>query len=151
MQLQNAAAADPASSLLRSYLGKAYFERARRNGGRASSTRSPRSWIPRDPTPWFYDAIRLQLANRPVEALRELDRSIALNDNRAPFRSRLLLDQDRAARGASLARIYQDLGFTQLGINEGRRALMLDPGNSSALIGSFPTSIRASRGSRRRG
>ena len=51
---------------------------------------------------------------------------------RAPFRSRLLLDQDQATRGASLAQIYQDLGFTQLGINEGRRALMLDPGNSSA-------------------
>ena len=94
--------------------------------------RSPRIWIPPTRRRWFYDAIRLQLANQPVSALRELEQSIALNDNRAPFRSRLLLDRDQATRGASLAQIYQDLGFTQLGINEAGRALMLDPASSSA-------------------
>ncbi len=131
MQLQNAAAADPASSLLRSYLGKAYFT-ARDETAAAKQYAIAKELDPADPTPWFYDAIRLQLANRPVAALSSIDRSIELNDNRAPFRSRLLLDQDQATRGASLAQIYQDLGFTQLGINEARRALMLDPGSSSA-------------------
>ncbi|MGD9511218.1 MAG: FecR domain-containing protein, partial [Geminicoccaceae bacterium] len=131
MQLQNAAAADPASSLLRSYLGKAYFT-ARDGTAAAKQYAIAKDLDPTDPTPWFYDAIRLQLANQPVAALRSIDRSIALNDNRAPFRSRLLLDQDQATRGASLAQIYQDLGFTQLGINEARRALMLDPASSSA-------------------
>ena len=48
---------------------------------------------PNDPTPWFYDAIRLQTENRPVEALRNIERSIELNDNRAVYRSRLLLDR----------------------------------------------------------
>ena len=56
-----------------------------------SNMRSPRIWIPPTRRRWFYDAIRLQLANQPVSALRELEQSIALNDNRAPFRSRLLL------------------------------------------------------------
>ena len=46
-------------------------------------------------------------------------RSIELNDNRAVYRSRLLLDEDRAARGTSLARIYDDLGFQQLGRQRG--------------------------------
>ena len=41
---------------------------------------------------------------------RDIQKSIELNDNRAVYRSRLLLDPDRAAR-ASLALIYDDLGF----------------------------------------
>jgi len=68
---------------------------------------------PSDPTPYFYDAIEKQTTNRPVEALKDLQRAIELNDNRAVYRSRLLLDADQAARSASLARIYSDLGFQQ--------------------------------------
>ena len=131
VQIENAVAHDPSSSLLRSYLGKAFFEE-RRDKPAGTQYAIAKELDPADPTPWFYDAIRKQLDNRPVEALRELKRSIALNDNRAPFRSRLLLDQDRAVRGTSLARIYQDLGFSQLGINEAGRALMLDPSSSAA-------------------
>ena len=82
---------------------------------------------PNDPTPWLYNAIRLQSENRPVEALRNIEKSIELNDNRAVYRSRELLDQDRAARGTSLARIYNDLGFQQLGINEATKSLSYDP------------------------
>ena len=59
---------------------------------------------PNDPTPWFYDAILLQTENRPVEALHDIETSIELNDNRAVYRSRLLLDADIAVRGTSLAR-----------------------------------------------
>jgi outer membrane receptor protein involved in Fe transport len=64
--------------------------------------------------------------------LRELEKSIELNDNRLVYRSRLLLDQDLATRGTSLARIYDDLGFEQLGVNEAAQALTLDPANSAA-------------------
>lgn len=130
-QLENAVAHDPSSSLLRSYLGKAYFEE-RRDQPAAKQLAIAKALDPKDPTPWFYDAIRKQLGNRPVEALRDLERSIALNDNRAPFRSRLLLDQDAAARGVSLGRIYDDLGFRQLGVNEAAKSLALDPANSAA-------------------
>ena len=56
--------------------------------------------------------------NRPVEALQSLQRSIELNDNRAVYRSRLRLDEDRATRSASLARIYDDLGFQQRALVE---------------------------------
>ena len=47
-------------------------------------------------------------------------------------RSRLLLDEDRAARSAGLARIYGELGFSQLALAEGFRALNDDPINYSA-------------------
>ena len=87
---------------------------------------------PNDPTPWFYDAVRQDADNRPVEALSELQRSIDLNDSRAVTRSRLLLDEDRAARSAGLARIYGELGFSQLALAEGFRALNDDPINYSA-------------------
>ena len=101
MQIENAVAHDPSSSLLRSYLGKAYFEE-RRDEPAGKQYAIAKELDPSDPTPWFYDAIRKQLDNRPVEALRDLERVIELNDNRAPFRSRLLLDEDRATRGVSL-------------------------------------------------
>jgi len=55
-----------------------------------------------------------------------------LNDGRAVYRGRLLLDKDRAARGTSLARVYNDLGFPELGQNEATRSLAADPANASA-------------------
>jgi hypothetical protein len=73
---------------------------------------------PSDPTPFFYDAIRKQSINQPGEALRDLQESISLNDNRAIYRSRFLLDSDLAARSSSLGRIYSDLGFQQLALVE---------------------------------
>ena len=58
--------------------------------------------------------------------------SIALNDNRAVYRSRLLLDEDLAARSASLARIYSDLGFQPLPWwKDGDRSMPI-PSNFSA-------------------
>jgi tetratricopeptide (TPR) repeat protein len=87
---------------------------------------------PRDPTPYFYDAIRKQSVNRPVEALQDLQKSIELNDNRAVYRSRFLLDADLAARGAALGRVYQELGFEQSALVEGWKSLNTDPTNYSA-------------------
>ena len=87
---------------------------------------------PQDPTPWFYDAIRKQTLNRPVDALLDLQRAERLNDNRAVYRSKLLLDQDLAVRGARLGRIYRDLGFERLALLEGWRSLNTDPGSHSA-------------------
>lgn len=131
VQLENAVVADPSSSLLRSYLGKAFFTE-RNDKSAAKQYAIAKELDPSDPTPWFYNAILKQLSNQPVAALRELERSMELNGDRAPFRSALLLDRDQAVRGASLAQIYQDLGFTQLGINAASRSLMLDPASSAA-------------------
>ena len=148
-EIEIAVALDPENALLRSYLGKAYFDERTTNpltyfqemvsnfSNQENTLAAQQFGIakqldPNDPTPWLYDAIRLQSENRPVEALRDLEESIELNDNRAVYRSRELLDQDRAARGASLARIYNDFGFQQLGINEATKSLSYDPGNAGA-------------------
>jgi tetratricopeptide (TPR) repeat protein len=130
-ELETAVALDSNQSLLRAYLGKAYFEEKRAPLD-AQQFAIAEELDPLDPTAYLYDAIRLQTENRPVEALRQLEKSIELNDNRAVYRSRLLLDQDRAARGASLARIFSDLGFTETGIAAATNSLALDPSNASA-------------------
>ncbi|KAB2888784.1 MAG: TonB-dependent receptor [Desulfobulbaceae bacterium] len=130
-EIEIAAALDPGNALIRSYLGKAYYEE-KRDGGAARQYEIARELDPADPTPWFYDALRKQSINRPVEALHDLQKSIELNDNRAVYRSRLLLDEDLAVRGASLGRIYRDLGFQQLALVEGWKSVNTDPTNYSA-------------------
>ncbi|WP_049780681.1 TonB-dependent receptor [Nitrosococcus halophilus] len=87
---------------------------------------------PNDPTPWFYDAIRKQTANRPVEALHDMQKAIELNDNRAVYRSKLLLDEDLAARSATIGRMYNELGFESRGLVEGWKSIYTDPANYSA-------------------
>ncbi|HBV21854.1 MAG TPA: TonB-dependent receptor [Nitrosomonas sp.] len=130
-ELEIAASLDPGSSLIRSYLGKAYFEEKRYS---LSSTQfdMAKERDPNDPTPWFYDAIQKQTQNRPIEALRDIQKSIELNDNRAVYRSRLLLDQDEAARGSSLSRIYDNLGFEKRAVMQTAQSLSIDPSNHSA-------------------
>ena len=129
--LELAAALSPESSLIRSYLGKAYFDE-KRDALAGESFDMAKALDPMDPTPWFYDAIRKQSMNRPVEALADLQKSIDLNGNRAVYRSRFLLDGDQAARGARLGRIYRDLGFEQLALLEASKSLALDPSDHSA-------------------
>ncbi|MBC2744717.1 MAG: tetratricopeptide repeat protein [Desulfosarcina sp.] len=103
-EIEVAASLDPNSSLIRSYLGKAYYEE-KRTGLDQREYQIAKELDPNDPTPYFYDAIAKQTTNRPVEALQDLQKAIELNDNRAVYRSKLLLDSDLAARSASQARI----------------------------------------------
>jgi tetratricopeptide (TPR) repeat protein len=130
-EIEIAASLDPNNSLIRSYLGKAYYEEKREELA-AREFATAKELDPKDPTPWFYDAIHKQSVNRPVEALLDLQKSIGLNENRAVYRSRLLLDDDLAARSASLGQIYRDLGFEQLALVEGWKSVNTDPANYSA-------------------
>ena len=130
-ELEVAVSLDPGQSLVRSYLGKAYFE-AKRAPLDAREYDVAKGLDPKDPTAWLYDAIAKQTTNRPVEALRDIQEAIELNDNRGVYRSRLLLDQDLASRSASLGRIYSDLGFQNLALVEGWTSVNTDPGNYSA-------------------
>ncbi|MEE9338078.1 MAG: FecR domain-containing protein [Methylococcaceae bacterium] len=129
--LETAVSLDPDNAIMRSYLGKAYYE-LKNDGYAATELTIAKKIDPNDPTPWFYDAIRKQTTNRPVEALHDMQKAIELNDNRAVYRSKLLLDEDLAARSASLGRIYNDLGFQQLGLIEGWKSVNQDPQNFSA-------------------
>ena len=110
--IEIAVALDPTNSLIRSYVGKAYYEEDQPERGQlaAEQFNLARSYDRLDPTAWLYEAIRKQTQNRSVEALDDLQTSIELNDYRAIYRSRLLLDQDLADRGATLGRVFSEIG-----------------------------------------
>ena len=129
-ELEIAVSLDPDNSLYRSYMGKAYYEE-KRNALATAQYGMAKDLDPLDPTPWLYDALLKQTENRPVEALSDLQTSIELNDNRAVYRSRLLLDEDEAARSAGLGRLFQDLGFQSLALEEGWRSVNIDPAEHS--------------------
>ncbi|HTS53169.1 MAG TPA: FecR domain-containing protein [Burkholderiales bacterium] len=133
-QIEIAVALDPSNSLLRSYMGKAYYEENTPTRDKLAATQFglAKQLDPKDPTPWFYEAFLKESQNRPAEALDELQKSIELNDNTAVYRSKLLLDEDRASRTVSLARTYNNLGFEQLGILAATHSLDSAPDNSSA-------------------
>ena len=129
--IEVAASLDPGNAIIRSYLGKAYYEEKRPELDEREYD-AAKQLDPNDPTPHFYDAIAKQTTNRPVEALHAMQRAIELNDNRAVYRSRLLLDADEAARSAAQGRIYSDLGFEPLALVEGWKSVNVDPSNFSA-------------------
>ncbi len=130
-QIEIAASLDPEDSLIRSYLGKSYYEE-NRNLLAEAQLNLAKTLDPNDPTPWLYDALRKQTENRPVEALHDLKKSMERNNNRAVYRSRLLLDEDLATRGTSLSRVYRDLGFEQIALVEGWKSIDIDPASYSA-------------------
>ena len=133
-QIEIAVALDPSNSLLRSYVGKAYYEEnSRQRDELAAQQLELASQLdPLDPTPYFYGAILKYSLSRPAEALADLGVSSELNDDRAVYRSRQLLDADLASRNASQATIYNELGFHQLGLTAAASSLAVDPRSGSA-------------------
>ncbi len=129
--LETAVSLDPDNAIMRSYLGKAYYE-LKKDGYAGTELAIAKEMDPNDPTPWFYDSIRKQTTNRPGEAFLDMQRAIKLNDNRAIYRSSLLLDKDRADRNTSLARIYSDISFNSASSLIANDSINQDPTNWSA-------------------
>lgn len=121
---------DPRLSAYQSELGKAFYQT--RAFDKALATWDYAAGLdPKDPTPHFYKGIALTDLNRPGEAVQAINRSIALNDNRAVFRSRLLLDRDQSSRNYNLARAYAQLGLGEWALSKATTAVKLDPLNAS--------------------
>ena len=81
---------------------------------------------PRDPTPDLYRGIILRDLNRPTEAIESINRAMALNDNRAVYRSRFLLDQDLAVKSVDLSILYSQLGLTTWSMNKALASIKYD-------------------------
>jgi tetratricopeptide (TPR) repeat protein len=129
--LQTAATLEPQRALLRSYLGKAY-EQTRDTSLATRELELAVRLDENDPTPWLYRALLERGRNRINPAVADLERSLALNDRRGVYRSRLLLDQDRAVRSSSLAGVYQSAGLGDASLREAARAVSDDYANPSA-------------------
>jgi Tfp pilus assembly protein PilF len=126
-----AAAMEPQRALLRSYLGKAFADAGEERRA-TKELQLGRQLDPKDPTGWLYSALLKQQQNRINEAITDLEKSEELNDDRSLFRSRLLLDEDRAVSSANLASIYRDAGMTDVSVREAAQAVTYDYANSSA-------------------
>ncbi len=131
MDLQMAAILEPDRSLLRSYLGKAFSDAGQDEKAALEFNRAE-GLDPNDPTPWLYSALQKRMDNQINGAVDDLGNSIELNDNRAVYRSRLLLDEDRAVEGANLASIYRDAGMSDVSVREAASAVNDDYANASA-------------------
>ncbi|HKX62468.1 MAG TPA: tetratricopeptide repeat protein, partial [Verrucomicrobiae bacterium] len=129
--LETAAALEPQRALLRSYLAKAFATAG--NTDRAEKEFAlAKEMDPNDPTAWLYSALFLQQRGRINEGIRNLERSKELNQNRHIFRSRHLLDEDQAVRGANLSALYRDVGFLDVSRREAVDAVNADYANYSA-------------------
>lgn len=142
-----AAAVEPNRSFFRSYLGKALAEN-RREDRAANELRLARALDPGDPTAPFYQALLDQRRHAYNRGIANLEESIALNDNRAIYRSAFLLDKDRSVRQANLASIYGNAGMTEASLEEARRSVVSDYVNPSAHL-FLSNSINAVRDPRR--
>jgi tetratricopeptide (TPR) repeat protein len=121
---------DPRLAAYQGELGKAFYQV--RAFDKALATWDYAAKLdPKDPTPHFYKGIALTDLNRPGEAVQSINRSIALNGNRAVFRSRLLLDKDQSTRNYNLARAYTQLGLGEWATSKAVTAVKLDPLNAS--------------------
>jgi tetratricopeptide (TPR) repeat protein/outer membrane receptor protein involved in Fe transport len=126
-----AAALEPQRAELRSYLGKAFANK----GDYPRATHElllAKKLDPNDPTAWLYSALIDQRENLINDAIRDLEKSEALNGNRSVYRSQLLLDQDQAVRAANLATVYRDAGMFDVSVREAARAVNYDYANYSA-------------------
>jgi outer membrane receptor protein involved in Fe transport len=129
--LQVATTLEPQRAVLRSYLGKA-FNQTWDIAHAEKELQLAQKLDANDPTAWLYAALLKEQGNRVNEAVSDLEKSKELNDNRSIFRSRLLLDQDRAVRSANLASIYRDAGMFDVSVQEASRAVNYDYANYSA-------------------
>ncbi|HXJ75343.1 MAG TPA: TonB-dependent receptor, partial [Candidatus Dormibacteraeota bacterium] len=116
---------------LRSYLGKAFAEAGDSRRAEKELTLA-KSLDPNDPSSWLYAALLDQQQNRINDGIRNLETSKRLNENRSLYRSRHLLDEDQAVRGANLSAIYRDAGFIDLSRREAVDAVNTDYANYSA-------------------
>jgi tetratricopeptide (TPR) repeat protein len=129
--LQVAAALEPNRSFFHSYLGKAFSNNGDEIKARLELKRA-QTLDPHDPTPWIYSAIENKQDSRINEAVRDLEKSQELNDNRRVYRSQFLLDQDRAVRSANLAAIYQADGMEDVSVREAARGVDSDYATASS-------------------
>ncbi len=131
IDLETAAALEPLRAVLRSYLAKAFAEEAQDDRAFAELDRA-RDLDPNDPTTPLYSALLHYRRYELGPGIRDLESSVDLNDQRAIYRSRLLLDQDAAVRSANLANLYELADMSDVSRRESARAVASDYASHSA-------------------
>lgn len=119
--LERAAALEPQRSSYRIALARGFAaESDQEHAGREFEL--ARTMNPNDASAWLHSALWHWQQNQPNTAIRELETSLTLNDDRAVFRSDNLLDRDRAVRSANLAAIYREVELEESALRLASRA-----------------------------
>ena len=116
---------EPRRALFMSYWGKMLYQ-VRRLDRALDVLRVAAVMDPLDPTPHLYRAIILRDLNQPTQAIAALNQAMALNHNRAVYRSRLLLDQDLATKNVGLSILYDQLGLGAWAYNRAMASVKQD-------------------------
>ena len=121
---------DPRRALLRSYWAKMLYQIGRHDKA-LDVLKMAKTLDNRDPTPELYQAIIFKDLNRPTEAINAINRAIALNDNRAVYRSRFLLDGDLAVKNIDLSKLFNQLNLSPWAKNKAAASIRQDYTNAS--------------------
>jgi outer membrane receptor protein involved in Fe transport len=124
--LQTAASLDPNRAIMRSYLAKALDTLGGERTAVEQELARAMNLDPNDPTAWLYAALIHYRENEINRSIRELEEARAKSNYRALFRSRQLLDEDRAVSAANLALLYSDVGMTDVARREAAAAVQSD-------------------------
>lgn len=127
---QVAAALEPLRALTRAYLGRA-FDAIRDPILAQHELDLAIQLDPADPTGWLYRGLHHQQTHALNRSVLDIEQSVERNDNRALFRSRLLLDEDRATRHADLSISYAETGLADVAARSASRAIEQDYANAS--------------------
>ncbi|MDH5389218.1 MAG: tetratricopeptide repeat protein [Gammaproteobacteria bacterium] len=130
-EITSAVALDPQRSLFLSYWGKMLYQ-VKRYDKALDMFDHAALLDKKDPTPVFYKSIVLRDLNRSGEAIEALNKAVELNDNRAVYRSRFLLDKDLAVRNVDLSILYGKLGLSRIAEKKAVAAIKSDYTNYSA-------------------
>jgi len=109
-EISKAVLLEPRRSLFLSYWAKMLYQ-VRRFDQALDILKFARQIDPNDPTPLLYSAIIYRDLNRPTEAIESINKAIELNDKKAVYRSKFLLDKDLAVKNIDLSLLYSQLGM----------------------------------------
>ena len=130
-EVTSAVLLEPRRAMLRNYWAKMLYQLGRHE--KALDVLNVSLHIdPRDPTPDLYRSIIYRDLRMPGAAITAINEAIRKNDNRAVYRSRLLLDRDLAVKNVDLSQIYDQLGLANWAKVKAVASLDDDYANSSA-------------------
>lgn len=109
-EISTAVLLEPRRSLFLSYWAKMLYQ-VKRFDQALDMLKFARQLDPNDPTPDLYSAIIYRDLNQPTDAIEAINKAMSLNDKRAVYRSRFLLDQDLAVKNVDLSILYSQLGM----------------------------------------
>lgn len=130
-EIATAVLLEPRRSVFLSYWGKMLYQ-IKRFDRSLQVLNLAQELDPNDPTPHLYKSIIYRDLNRSGRAIDELEKAVDLNDNRAVYRSRFLLDKDLAVKNVDLSIVHNQLGLSDWARSKALESVKYDYRNGSA-------------------